>query len=354
MPTTLRLAAPQVGAFAAPAPRSPFVARRLARRSARDKDLLRQEDSAMASRAIWEGTISFGLVQIPVGLHTAESRDHIEFHQLDRRDLAPVGYKRVNRETDEEVEWADIVKGYEYADGKYVVLEKEDIQKANPRATQTVDLVHFCDPDEIDPIYYEKPYYLVPGKRGAKPYALLREVLKKSGKIGVARVVIRTREHVAALLVRGPALMLMLMRYAHELVEPKNLGIPAASTKLAAGELAMAERLVADMTDEFDPKSYKDTYHDDLLGFIKKKIKAGDTAEIEAPTEAPEPSNVVDIMSLLRRSLGQEDDKQPAKKKAAKKTTAKKKTTKTAARKKTAKTAHPRKKAAARTTKKAA
>ena len=322
----------------------------------------------MASRAIWEGTISFGLVQIPVGLHPAESRDNLEFTQLDRRDLAPVGYRRYNRETDEEVEWADIVKGYEYSDGKYVVLEKEDLKRANPKSTQTVEIVHFTDADQIEPVYYEKPYYLVPGKRGAKAYVLLREVLKKTGKVGVARVVIRTREHVAALIVRGPALVLMLMRYGHELVAPSALGIPGGtlrSHKLAAGEIAMAERLVDDMDADFDPKKYKDSYHDDLLAFIKKKVKAGDTAEIEEPEEDEEPAatNVVDIMSLLRRSLGEKGEKASGKtaaKKATKQTarkatkkTARKATKKTAARKVTRKTGH-KKKAAAHPTRKAA
>ncbi len=294
----------------------------------------------MASRAIWEGTISFGLVQIPVGLHPAESRDNLEFTQLDRRDLAPVGYRRYNRETDKDVEWADIVKGYEYSDGKYVVLEKEDLKRANPKSTQTVEIVHFTDADQIEPVYYEKPYYLVPGKRGGKAYVLLREVLKKTGKIGLARVVIRTREHMAALIVRGSALVLMLLRYAHELVAPSDLEIPGGTIKsanLGRGEVAMAERLVRDMEADFEPKKYKDTYHDDLLAFIKKKVKAGDTAEIDEPddVEEPEASNVVDIMSLLRRSLGKKGE--PAAKKKTAKKASKKATKKTAAKKATVK-----------------
>lgn len=318
----------------------------------------------MASRAIWEGTISFGLVQIPVGLHTAESKDHLEFTQLDRRDLNPVGYRRYNRETEEEVEWADIVKGYEYSDGTYVVLEKEDLKRANPKSTQTVDIVHFTDADQIEPVYYEKPYYLVPGKRGGKAYVLLREVLKKTGKVGIARVVIRTREHVAALIVRGPALVLMILRYAHELVAPADLEIPAGTIKsanLSAGEVAMAERLVSDMESDFKPKEYKDSYHDDLLAFIKKKVKAGDTAEIEEPeADEPEPTNVVDIMSLLKRSLGDKSGsgkstrKKAARKTAAKKTAAKKTTKKKAAKKTAARKTSTRKKATARATRKAA
>jgi DNA end-binding protein Ku len=275
----------------------------------------------MASRAIWEGTISFGLVQIPVGLHSAESRDDLDFTLLDRRDLAPVGYQRYNRDTDEPVSWDDIVKGYEYEEGQYVVLEKEDFKRANVRSTQTVDIVHFADPGAVDPMYFEKPYYLLPGKRGEKPYVLLREVLRRSGKIGIATVVIRTREHVAELMVRGPALVLELLRFDHELVKPGELDLPAEgvkAAKISPAELKMAERLVEDMVDEFMPAQFKDTYRDDLLAFIHRKIKEGDTAEIEAPVPEPEPSNVVDIMSLLRRSLGQRGRGEDAPRRAAK------------------------------------
>mgnify|MGYP000361370332 CR=1 FL=1 len=207
----------------------------------------------MPTRAIWEGTISFGLVQIPVGLHAAETRDDIDFDLLDRRDLAPVGYQRYNRNTDEVVEWDDIVKGYEYKQGEYVVLEKEDFKRANVKATQTVDIVHFTDASAIDPMMFERPYYLVPGKRGQKAYVLLREVLRKADKVGVARVVIRTREYVAALLVRGPALVLELLRYDHELRKPADFDLPAQGSKqmhIAPAELKMAERLVAEGADK--------------------------------------------------------------------------------------------------------
>lgn len=332
----------------------------------------------MATRAIWEGTISFGLVQIPVGLHTAESRDDIDFDLLDRRDMAPVGYQRYNRNTNEPVEWDDIVKGYEYADGEYVIVEKEDFKRANVKATQTVDIVHFTDAANIDVMYFEKPYYLIPTKKGHKAYVLLREVLRKSGKVGIARVVVRTRENVAALMVRGKALILEMLRYDHELHKPEDFDLPAEGLKqmhISPGELKMAERLVSDMEADFKPEEYKDTYRDDLMAFIKKKIKEGDTEETTSePVEEIEPTNVVDIMSLLRKSLGQRDDaaneapargkksakkKTSAKKKATKKTAAKKKATKktaakkTAARKTTGKKA-AKKTAARKTTKKAA
>lgn len=262
----------------------------------------------MPTRAIWEGTISFGLVQIPVGLHAAETRDDIDFDLLDRRDLAPVGYQRYNRNTDEVVEWDDIVKGYEYKQGEYVVLEKEDFKRANVKATQTVDIVHFTDASAIDPMMFERPYYLVPGKRGQKAYVLLREVLRKADKVGVARVVIRTREYVAALLVRGPALVLELLRYDHELRKPADFDLPAQGSKqmhIAPAELKMAERLVHEMEAPFKPGDFKDSYRDDLMALIRRKVKTGDTEASEVEEEeAPEPSNVVDIMALLQKSLG--------------------------------------------------
>ena len=261
----------------------------------------------MATRAIWEGTISFGLVQIPVGLHTAESRDDLDFDLLDRRDMAPVGYQRYNRTTNEPVDWDNIVKGYEYEEGEYVIVEKEDFKRANVKATQTVDIVHFTDASAIEPMYFEKPYYLVPGKKGQKAYVLLREVLKKTGKVGIARVVIRTRESVAAVMVRDNALILELLRYDHELHKPTDFDLPASSARqmqISPAEMKMAERLVSDMEAPFKPEEFKDTYRDDLLKFIKHKVKEGDTETPEEPVPEPEPSNVVDIMALLKRSLG--------------------------------------------------
>lgn len=276
------------------------------------------------ARAIWDGTISFGLVQIPVGLYTAETRDDINFDMLDRRDMSPVGYQRYNRNTNEPVDWDDIVKGYEYEDGEYVIVDKEDFKRANVKATQTVDIVQFTDADSIDPMMFEKPYYLVPDKRGVKPYVLLREVLRKTNKVGIARVVIRTRESVAAVMVKGPALVLELLRYEHELVKPSEYDLPAEGKKgpqVSPAELKMAERLVSDMDAPFKPEEFKDTYRDDLMALIQRKIKEGDVEEPEQPVEAPEPSNVVDIMSLLRRSLGgkaEKEDEAPAKRSAAK------------------------------------
>ncbi len=322
----------------------------------------------MQTRAIWEGSISFGLVQIPVGLHAAETRDELDFDLLDRRDMAPVGYQRYNRVTDEPVESGDIVKGYEYAPGEYVTVEKDDFKRANVKATQTVDIVQFTDASEIDVMYFEKPYYLVPEKRGEKAYVLLREVLKRSGKVGIARVVIRTRESVAALMVRGPALILELLRFDHELRKPEDYAIPTATAsqlKVSPGELKMAERLISDMDAPFRPATFKDTYRDDLLEFINHKIETGDTEQSETPEAEPEePTNVVDIMSLLRRSLAgkrgaaadddADDDvvkksESPRRKTASKQTATQKKTSTKMAAKTAARTTATKKTAARKT-----
>lgn len=258
----------------------------------------------MPARAIWEGTIGFGLVQIPVGLYSAETRDELDFDMLDRRDMSPVGYQRYNRETGEPVEWDDIVKGYAIKKGEYVIVEPEDFKRASVKATQTVDIVQFADAEAIDPTFFEKPYVLVPGKRGAKPYVLLREALRKAGKVGIARVVIRTRESLAAVMVKGDALVLELLRYAHELNKIDDFDLPKGkdAPKISAPELKMAERLIDEMTAEFKPEEFKDTYRDDLLAFIKKKAKGEEIEEVDIDAEAPA-TNVVDMMALLKKSL---------------------------------------------------
>lgn len=260
------------------------------------------------SRAIWEGSISFGLVQIPVGLYGAESRDELDFDLLDRRDMAPVGYQRVNKVTGEVVEWGDIVKGYEFSDGEYVTVEKEDFARANVKASRTVDIVHFADAGELDILYYEKPYYLVPDERGTKPYVLLREALRRQNKIGIARVVIRTREHLAAVVVRGEAMVLELLRWHDELVPVSALELPPEGSKgVSAPELKMAERLIDEMTAAFEPEEYHDTYREDLMRLIERKAREGDKVYAEPIPTPAEASNVVDIMALLRRSLGRKE-----------------------------------------------
>lgn len=274
------------------------------------------------SRAIWEGSISFGLVQIPVGLYGAESRDDLSFDLLDKRDMAPVGYQRINKVSGEVVDWGDIVKGYEYSDGEYVVVEKEDFERANVKASRTVDIIHFADAGELDILYYEKPYYLVPDERGTKPYVLLREALRKQNKIGIARVVIRTREHLAAVVVRGEAMVLELLRWHDEIVQASEYELPPESAKVGAPELKMAERLIEEMTAEFTPEEYHDTYREDLMKLIHRKVKEGDKVSAEPIPEREEATtNVVDIMALLRQSLGGKESGAKESGSKAKKTT---------------------------------
>jgi DNA end-binding protein Ku len=260
-------------------------------------------------RSIWKGAISFGLVQIPVGLFSAEEGDELHFNMLDGRNMAPVKYKRVNAKNGHEVPWNEIVKGYEYEEGQYVIVTDADFKAANPKATQTVDIVEFVDADEISPLYFERPYYLAPVKKGEKPYALLRETMKRSGKIGIANVVIRTRQHVAALMVVGDCLVLNLLRYAYELRDPNDLELPGDNLEklgVTKKEIEMAERLVEGMVDKWDPSKFEDTYRRDLLAFIERKAKEGDVEEIAEPEAEGAPARggkVVDIMSLLKKSL---------------------------------------------------
>ena len=204
------------------------------------------------ARGLWKGAISFGLVNVPVELHSAKKRAaELDMTMLDKRDLAPVGYKRVNKSTGKEVAWGDVVKGYEYKDDKYVVLSDEDFRRANPEASRTVDILAFVELADIQPQYFDTPYYLVPEKRGEKAYALLRETLEKAGKAGIASVVIRTKQYLAALVAQDELLVLNTLRYADELKEPAELEIPKA--KVTAKELDMALRLVEDMADEWQP-----------------------------------------------------------------------------------------------------
>jgi DNA end-binding protein Ku len=261
------------------------------------------------TRPLWRGSINFGLVNIAVALYSAETDSSIDFDLLDRRDFARVRYRRVNEETGREVPWDEIVKGYEYKKGEYVALTDDDFLKANVEATQSIEILDFVDGADISPIYFDKPYYLAPLKNGQRAYGLLREVMKRTGKVGIARVVIRTRQHLAALLVDGPVLILNLLRFSHELRDASKLGVPEPrSTGGSNQELKMAEQLVETMAGKWDPKKYRDEYHQDLLKMINKKITSGETKTIE-PSEVALPpkrqGKVVDIMHLLRQSMEQ-------------------------------------------------
>ncbi|HMJ15014.1 MAG TPA: Ku protein [Polyangiaceae bacterium] len=261
-------------------------------------------------RSIWKGSIAFGLVQIPVSLYPAEEPDELSFHMLDRRNFAPVGYERVNKKTGRKVDWKDIVKGYEHSKGEYVVLTDQDFEAANVEATHTIDISDFVDVREIDPMYFDKPYYVAPVKSGRKAYALLRETLRRSQKAGIAKVVIRTRQHIAALMPRGDALALMLLRFDHELREADELDLPEKNLKklgVSPKELTMAEKLVDGMVGDWDPTRYHDEYRDDLLALIKKKAKAGEVNAISEEPKKPRPkrtgAQVIDLMALLQQSV---------------------------------------------------
>jgi DNA end-binding protein Ku len=261
------------------------------------------------ARGLWKGAISFGLVNVPVELYSAQKRSaELDLTMLDKRDLAPVGYQRVNKASGKEVPWEDVVKGYQYEDDKYVVLTEEDFRRANPEASKTVDIVAFVDVADIDPLYFETPYYLGPSKRGEKAYALLRDAMAKAGKAGIATVVIRTKQYLAALIPQGEALLLNTLRYYKELKKPEELDIPdkLAGHKPTAKELDMALRLIDDMADKWKPEKYHDTYHEDLLKRIEEKVKAGQTEEITEPEKeekAAKGADVIDLMSLLKKSV---------------------------------------------------
>lgn len=261
-------------------------------------------------RAVWKGAIAFGLLHVPVTLYPAAGGSGLDLDLLDRRDFAPVGYQRYNKRTNQPVATADIVKGYEYEDGQYVVVTDEDFRLANVKATQTVDILGFVAADDIAPMYFDTPYYLEPGRRGEKGYALLRETLHRSGRVGLALVVIRTRQHLAALMPVGNALVLDTLRFADEIRSVDELNLPdadLAAVGVSTREIAMAEQLVDSMTEDWAPEAYRDTYRDDLLARIDDKIRAGKTHEVseaEAPAATTEGgAEVVDLMAVLRRSL---------------------------------------------------
>lgn len=280
--------------------------------------------------SIWKGSISFGLLNIPVSLQKAEEERNLHFSMLDGKDLSPIKYKKVSAKDGKEVPWDRIVKGYEYEDGQYVIMEKQDFQAANPKATQAIDIEDFVDLEEIDFMFLEKPYYLVPQKSGIKGYFLLAEALKKTKKVAIAKIVIRTKQHLVAVMARGDYLILEILRFAHEVLEVDEVDYLSdiQRPKFAAKEVKMAEELINGMTGKWKPEQYKDTYYDDLLEIINRKIKAGEGQEIEyeKPPKAEKGNTgmVVDLMPLLKKSLEQKKGK-PAKAIASKATRTKKK-----------------------------
>ncbi len=253
-------------------------------------------------RAIWKGAISFGLVNIPIALYTATRKEEMKFHLLRKSDLSPVNYKRVAAADGKEVTWDDIVKGYQYEKGKYIVLKDEDFARVDVEATQTVDIVDFVQLEEVSPIYFQKPYYMEPEKGGDKAYILLREALRSTGRIGIAKVVIKTRQYLAAVRPQGPGLMLELMHFANELVDASEFKIPA-SRDVDKKELAMAETLIESMSGPWKPEKYHDEYKEALKEVIDVKIEHPDKDQPKPAASRRKPTNVVDLVSVLQASL---------------------------------------------------
>ncbi|SOT45635.1 non-homologous end joining protein Ku [Burkholderia cenocepacia] len=262
----------------------------------------------MAPRMIWKGAISFGLVHVPVQLFPATRTVKPSFRMLDKRSMDPIGYRQINKRTGKEVTREDIVRGYEYEKERYVVLTDDEIRAANPESTQTVDILTFVDEDAVSFLYLDTPYYLVPDRKGEKVYALLRDALKDSGKIGIALVVMRDRQHLGALIPVGPMLALDTLRWQEELRPLDELSVPVDDAKgagVTARELGMAKKLIDDMSGKWTPDEYHDTFRDDILELVERKVRAGKIEEIEdRPAQTGRAaSNVVDLTELLKRSL---------------------------------------------------
>ncbi|MES2859051.1 MAG: Ku protein [Pseudomonadota bacterium] len=279
------------------------------------------------ARPIWTGNLSFGLLNVPVALMPGSRSNDLSFRMLDSRDKKPIRFERVNAETGEEVPWKDIIKAFEYDKGSYVVIDKEDIASAAPETHESVEIEGFVDEDAIDIRYFEKPYVLIPGKKAEKGYVLLRETLRKAKKIGVARVVIRTREHLSAVMPLGDALVLLMLRYPQELVDPAEYKLPAGKPsdyRVTAKELAMATQLVESMATKWTPDDYHDEFRARLSEIIRKRIKQkGGTTKVEDVGLEPDEgaaTNVVDFVALLQKSLGAKIGKtaKPASKPVAK------------------------------------
>ena len=283
------------------------------------------------ARSIWSGAISFGLVNVPVKLYSAVSRKTVRFHQLHEKTGARIKQKRVDAQTDEEVPYEDIVKGYEIGDDRYVVITPEELESLDPEKTRTIDIIDFVDLEEIDPIFYDHPYYLAPAEAAQKPYNLLREAMERAGKVAIAKVVIRSKESLVAIRASGPLLTMSTMLFSDEVVPPDAIDeLPAdeKAAKVTKREVEMAEQLIGSLTAEFDPTKYRDEYRDRVLDLIERKAE-GEEISIQAP--ASEPAKVPDLMAALEASIkaarsdGGDDggDPAPARKPARKRTAAK-------------------------------
>jgi DNA end-binding protein Ku len=256
------------------------------------------------SRMIWKGAISFGLVHVPVGLYPASQDSGIDFDWLDKRSMDPVGYKRVNKRTGREIDKDDIVKGIKQKDGEYVVLSDDEIRAAYPKTTQTIEIETFVKEGEIPFVYLDRPYYLEPIGKSAKVYALLREAMLADGVTGVARVVMHTKEHLAALIATKDALVLNTMRWSADIRDLKDLTLPAAGKAgVKDAELKMARDLIDNMTTAWKPSDYDARFDSEIHKLVAQRVKAGKTAEVKPLEEAPQASNVIDLTALLKQSL---------------------------------------------------
>src|SRR5256886_3474448 len=255
-------------------------------------------------RAIWKGSISFGLVNIPIALYPATRKEELRFRLLRAKDLSPVNYKRVAETDGKEVPWDQIVKGYEYEKGKYVVLKEEDFERVDLEATQTVDIQDFVDLDEIDPMFFYKPYYLEPQKGGDKAYVLLRDALEESKKVGIAKVIIKTRQYLAGVKPEDGVLVLELMHFADELADTEKLHVPK-KVEVGKREMTMARSLIDSMSAKWNPEKYHDDYREALMEVIEEKVEAGGKEIEEKPKKASKPTKVIDLVSVLQKSLEQ-------------------------------------------------
>ncbi len=269
------------------------------------------------ARSIWKGALSFGLVSIPVELFPAEERKEFKFSMLDKRDFSAVGYKRYSKQSGKEVEWANVVKGYEYEKEQFVVLSEEDFRRANVKASRTIEVQTFVPSSDISPEFFETPYYLIPGERGQKVYALLRETLRSTGRTAIAQFVMRSTQHLAGVAPVGRALMLFTLRYADELRGTSGFELPAAGLKGAAvtpKEVELAKRLIDDMAEKWNPEAFKNSYHEDLMRRIREKIKKGETKQITEAAgddaDQPRSAQVIDLAALLKQSIGNDGARQ--------------------------------------------
>jgi len=252
-------------------------------------------------RAIWKGHISFALVTIPISLFSATKRNELSFHYLHKKDMSPVSYKRFCDTEDVEVPWDEITRGYEYEKDQYIEITDEDIERADVELTKTIQIMEFVKEEEIDPVYFDKPYYLEPQKGGERAYALMRDALAQSKRVGIAKVVMKTKEHLAAVKAVGDMITLQTMRFAHEIVDSGELNLP--KTEISRKEMDLANTLIDSMTDRFVPSKYKDDYYEKVMEVVQNKI-AG-VAPVAPAVAAKTPGKVVDLMEILKQSLNE-------------------------------------------------